>query len=444
VRLEQLRQFRIGVLGYGREGRSAVSALLEYYPDVDLTVLVESGETPDQARSVSGPFAAGQLQSYEILLRSPGVPINHPALVAFRNQGGQVINPASIWFSERPELVVAGVTGSKGKSTTASILAHLLCGAGHDVLLAGNIGVPLLDHLNTSARFVVAELSSYQLADLQGRLRLGIMTRLFPEHLDWHGDQIHYFFSKLRLADLLEGDPLVINGRDPVLNAATMAVPGRIEGNRSPGFHRGDDRIYLDRLPLVSSRELALVGRHNLDNAALAMEAAHLLGCDLRLIVDSLRRFQPLAHRLEFIAQAHGRRWVNDSIATSPHATRAALEALQTMPVTLIAGGQERPADWQPVIDWCHDHVLAGLVVLPDNGQDVARRLIAEGVIKPEQVQVVDDIEAAVDAAVLRSAPGGTVLLSPGAPSFPHFRDFEQRGDRFRAAVAAYRDRSTA
>lgn len=443
MRLEQLCQLRVGVLGYGREGRSAVSALLEYRPDVDLTVLVESGDTPDQTRSVKGPFAE-QLQDYEILLRSPGVPVNHPALMAYRDHGGQVINPASIWFSERPELTVVGVTGSKGKSTTASILAHLLRGAGHNVLLAGNIGVPLLDHLNTTAGVVVAELSSYQLADLQGRLRLGIMTRLFPEHLDWHGDQIQYFFSKLRLADLLEGNPLVINGLDPVLKVATMAVPGRIEGNRSPGFHRLDDRIYLDRAPLLSSRELALVGRHNLENAALAMEAAHLLGCDLKPIVDSLCSFQPLAHRLEFIAQAHGRRWVNDSIATSPHATVAALEALQAMPVTLIAGGQERPADWQPVIDWCRNNILAGLVVLPDNGEEVARRLIAERAIRPELVQVVGDIEAAVDAAVLRSAPGGTVLLSPGAPSFPHFRDFEQRGDRFRAAVAAYRDRSTA
>ncbi|MFU8830666.1 MAG: UDP-N-acetylmuramoyl-L-alanine--D-glutamate ligase [Wenzhouxiangella sp.] len=443
MRLEQLCQLRIGVLGYGREGRSAVSALLAYRPDVDLTVLVESGETPDQARYVSGPFDE-KLQNYQVLLRSPGVRINHPALVAYRNQGGLLINPASIWFSERPELTVAGVTGSKGKSTTASILAHLLRGAGRDVLLAGNIGIPLLDHLNTTANVVVAELSSYQLADLQGKLSLGIMTRLFDEHLDWHGNQLDYFFSKLRLADLLEGSPLVINGHDPVLKAATMAVSGRIEGNRSPGFHRGGDQIYLDQLPLVSSKELALVGRHNLDNAALAMEAAHLLGCNLDVIVDALCSFRPLPHRLEFIAHAHGRRWVNDSIATSPHATRAALDALQTKPLTLIAGGQERPADWQPVIDWCRDHVLAGLVVLPDNGAAIARHLVSERAIKAEHVHTVNDIEAAVDAAVRQSAPGGTVLLSPGAPSFPHFRDFEQRGDCFRAAVAAYRDRSTA
>lgn len=443
MRLDRLCRHRIGVLGYGREGRSVVSVITAYRPGTDLTVLVEAGEGPEDLPVIQAPFD-DRLLTFDVLIRSPGVPVDHPALVRFRRQGGQIINPASIWFSERPEVGVIGVTGSKGKSTTASLLAHLMGNAGRAVELAGNIGVPLLDHLETRASMVIAELSSYQLADLEGRLVLGLITRLFDEHLDWHGDQTRYFACKLRIADLLNGRPLLINSADAVLRKATLAIPGRVEGNRPPGFHRQDDRIYLDQAPLISGRELALVGRHNLDNAVLALEAAHLQGCELEGMVEALRRFRPLAHRLEFIAQVSGRRWVNDAISTSPHATLAALEALANARITLIAGGQARPSSWQPVIDWCGRHSLAGLVVLPDNGQSIADALIGAKVIDPSRVQAVSDMTAAVRAAVDLSSPGGTVVLSPGAPSFPRFRDFEQRGEEFRRSVLTYTDRSMA
>lgn len=443
MRLEALCRQRIAVLGYGREGRSAVAALLGYRADVDLTVMVESGDLPDLVPGLFGPFDE-QLLTFDVLIRSPGVPVHHPALNKFRERGGQIVNPASIWFSERPDLPVIGVTGSKGKSTTSALLAHLLGASGKQVLLAGNIGVPLLDHLETRASVVVAELSSYQLADLQGRLHLGLMTRLFDEHLDWHGSQADYFMSKLRMADLLAGNPLLINAGDPLLRSATLAVPGRVEGNRAPGFHRIDDRIYIDHAPLVASRDLALVGRHNLDNAALALEAAHMMGCDLADIVRALIDFRPLAHRLEFVGQAHGRRWVNDSIATSPHATLAALEAMAGSVVTLIVGGQHRPSDWQVVLEWLRQHTLAGLVTLPDNGEEIASQLIDSGAIEASRVRHAESIEGAVAAAVKLSEPGGTVLLSPGAPSFPRFRDFEERGERFRAAVESYSERSIA
>lgn len=443
MRLEQFAGKRVAVLGYGREGRSALTALGRVKSAPRLTVWAESGDLPESVDTRSGPFDDG-LQDFDIVVRSPGIPVDHRALVAYRAAGGQVVNPASIWMHERPEMAVVGVTGSKGKSTTASLLAHLLKASGESVLLAGNIGVPLLDHLETRASVVVLELSSYQLADLEGHLRMGLITRLFPEHLDWHGSVEAYYTCKLRLADLLEGGPLLINARDPILRLATAAIPGRIEANCSPGFHRRDDHIDLDQAPLLSSPELNLVGRHNLDNAALALEAACMLGGKLNDLLKALRSFRPLAHRLETVVMAHGRRWINDSIATSPHATRAALESLAEARVVLIAGGQQRPADWEPVVDWCCDHPLSALVVLPDNGPAVASRLREGGAVEPGKIHEATDLDDAVAAAVALGEPGSVVLLSPGAPSFPHFRNFEDRGDRFRSAITDYRDRSTA
>src|SRR5699024_561821 len=244
-------------------------------------------------------------------------------------------------------ITVVGVTGSKGKSTTASLLAHVLRHAGREVLLAGNIGVPLLDHLDSRADVAVLELSSYQLADLEGRLDLGLITRLFPEHLDWHGGEAAYVAAKLRLADLLAGRPLLINANDEALAAATRDVPGRVLANRPPAVAREGHHLVLAGKPVCHHSALPLMGQHNLDNAALALQAAITLGHKAEVLAAGLADFQPLPHRLEAVATIAGVRYVNDSIATSPWATLAALQALDDAPVILIAGGQPRPADWQ-------------------------------------------------------------------------------------------------
>lgn len=444
MRLGDLRGCRIGVLGYGREGRAAIGALRAHGADTDLSVLVESGPVPDDLPVKVGPFAGQQLD-FDVLVRSPGVPVLHPALLRYREAGGRVLNPASLWFAERPELPVIGVTGSKGKSTTASLLAQLLAVSGRQVLLAGNIGVPLLDHLETSAEVVVLELSSYQLTDLQGRLAMGLITRLFPEHGDWHGGVAHYYASKLRLAELLNGGPLLVNATDPVLVAQTKALAGRILANQPPLVHRRDDALYLADQPLVSAADIQLPGRHNLDNAALALEAAMRFGERLDGLLPALRMFRPLRDRLEIVRDQDGVAWVNDSIATTPHATLAALQAFSGRRVILIAGGYVRPADWSPVLAHCTAEPLHGLVVMPDSGPAIAR-IFADAVAAPKAgICQVGDLAAAVQAAMGMIEDQAVILLSPGAASFPQFRDFEDRGEQFRRAVAAcYKERSTA
>lgn len=435
--LEAISELRIGVLGYGREGRSAVATISRYCPDADITVLIESGDAPRDVATRSGDFASAGLGDFDVLLRSPGIPVDQPALVRYRLSGGRVISPSSIWFAERPDVPVVGVTGSKGKSTTSSMISHLLLEAGRKVELAGNIGVPLLDHIDTDADVVVMELSSYQLADLQARLELGVVTRLFAEHVDWHGSEEKYFASKLRIAELLDGRPLLINGTDPRLMAATASMASRVVCNRPPGIHRVDDEIRHGQQRLISADETGLVGRHNLDNAVLALEAAARVGASIEASVRALRSFRPLAHRLETVADVAAMCWIDDSIATSPHATLAALEAVAPADVILIAGGQRRPASWSPVIDYLTDTGLLGLIVLPDNGPDIHRQFRERGIHPVAGIHAVEDLDQAVERAVAMGRPGAVVLLSPGAPSFPRFRDFEHRGERFARAVRA-------
>jgi UDP-N-acetylmuramoyl-L-alanine---L-glutamate ligase len=435
LRLDAIRRGRVGVLGYGREGRSVVRALRSRYADVDLTVLVESGRVDAPVPVRVGAFDQ-RLEDFDVLLRSPGIPVQLPALEAYRKAGGRVVNPGSIWLAERPDVPVVGVTGSKGKSTTASLLAHLLAEQGEKVLLAGNIGIPLLDHLDTDAQRVVLELSSYQLADLEGRLAMGLITRLFPEHLDWHGSLEHYVACKLRISQLLEGRPLLVNAGDPVLMAATADVPGRIAANRQPFVERREDGLFLGGQQLADGASLPLIGRHNLDNMALALQAGVELGLPLDGLVAGLASFRPLPHRLESVAVIEGVQWINDSIATSPHATLAALQAMQGRPVTLIVGGKDRPTDWSEVAGRCRELGLAALITLPDNGSEIAAAFARQ-----REFGLPIHGAASLDKAVILAreitGPGGVVLLSPGAPSFPHFRDFEDRGEQFTRAVRA-------
>lgn len=444
MRLEQFSGRRVAILGYGREGAAALEVLRKRVPDCEPVVWVERGAVPERAASRSGPFDDGLL-AFDALIRSPGIPVLHPALERFRATGRPIVNPTSIWLAERPDIQVMAVTGSKGKSTTASLLAHILDHAGRRVLLAGNIGVPALEHLDSDAEMAVLELSSYQLTDLKGRLHMGLITRLFPEHGDWHGGVDHYFASKLRMLDLLAGEALLINACDPVLLKATAAAPGRVRANRPPLIHRAGPALVRAGQTLIQASDWPLLGQHNLDNAALAVEAALRVGVEPQSALAAMRSFRPLAHRLEVIARDQGgRRWINDSIATTPHATLAALESLQAHSVVLIAGGYVRPADWSVVLQHCRQRPLAGLVLLPDSGAEVGRLFAAEPGACRGEIRRVDELEEAVEASASLAGAGDAILLSPGAASFPRFRDFEDRGDRFRKAVRDYSERSTA
>jgi UDP-N-acetylmuramoylalanine--D-glutamate ligase len=436
ARLEDLAGCRVGIVGFGREGRSAVRALTARVPSAQLTVFDERGPVDSDLPVVVGPFDQ-RLRDFDALIRSPGVQVRHPALESARAAGVEVLNPVGLWLAERSAgTTVIGVTGSKGKSTTVSLLAHLLEKTGREVLLAGNIGVPVLDHLDTPAEIAVLELSSYQLSDLTGSIHLGVFTRLFPEHLDWHGGKAHYYASKLRLADCLEGRSLIVNAQDGELMDATRGVSGRVAGNRPPCAYRDGDALIRDGNRLCGIGDLPLVGRHNLDNAALALEAALAFGGGIDRLVGALKAFEPLPHRLEPVATIADVRYINDTIATSPHATLAALESVRPAPTLLIVGGQDRPADWAPVIDWCRRHGLVALITLPDNGAGIASAFRAELGADAPPLVASDNLDQALRRAAEMTGPGDTVLLSPGAPSFPRFRDFEQRGESFRRAVA--------
>jgi len=436
MKLETLARGKTLLLGFGREGRSLERAVLARQPDAEVAVLCDRAPEPAPSR---WPMLADTQDalawSADRILRSPGVPFRHPLVADALKRGIPVTSTTSCWFAERPESRVIGVTGSKGKSTTAALIAHLLTADGLRARLGGNIGVAMLDLLDEEADWFVVELSSYQLADLRGRITIGVFTRLFPEHQDWHGGVEQYYRDKLRLLERLGDRPLWFNAGDPELAGRFMGMPSARAINADSSDYRVEaDGVHRRGARVLDPGGFPLAGRHNLDNAAMALAVVESIAGWRASRVGALSNFRSLPHRLERLAVPGEIEWINDSISTTPYATLAALQACTTPPV-LIAGGLERGADWSEVAAYCRGRPLEALVVLPDNGSTIAERLIASGAVSERRVSRVRDMAQAVAEARRLRGDRGPVLLSPGAPSFPRFRDFEQRGERFASAV---------
>ncbi len=431
----------VAVHGLGREGRSVVADLGRVNPEARVLVLDDEAPTDlDReflaragATSVVGADRGVEaLDTADLLVRSPGVPLGHPVQATARARGLAVTTALNVFFARhRPGNVVA-VTGTKGKSTTTTLLGHLLAAHGRMTRVAGNVGLSVLDldRPPDALDHLVLELSSYQLADLRGRLALGVWLNLHRDHHAWHGGADRYAADKGRIVAL--ADHLLVNGADPDVLARSTDHPDRAVFDAT-----GDPVVVaeatLPRQVLETALDASpLVGAHNLANLAAVLAVGTRLGIAPGALLEGLGTFQPLPHRLE---QVHHdtRSWVDDSIATIPEAAVAALDAFPDRPVTLLAGGFDRDQDHAPLVaalaDRADGPARVVVVALPDTGHRLAVELAATS--PAVGCTPVPDLPTAIAEADRQTPPGGVVLLSPAAASFNQFSSFEERGTTF-------------
>lgn len=422
---------RIAILGSGREGLAAFEYIRERGSAGHLEVITEglSGRDKETELQASGllricPFGEAGLETYDLLVRSPGVSPYRACLQAALKAGARITTPSSMWFGAYPNARTIVITGTKGKSTTSALLAHLLKAQGVRARLAGNIGTPLLSCDDGDVDWWVIELSSFQIADLKARPTLGVLLNLASDHLDWHGSEARYRSDKLRLAELVEPGGLLANGSDPVLREALAGCSGIEWFATDP-----------DVEPLGAAGDVAmpasLPGKHNRANLSACIAVMRRLGFDRSQALTDLASFRGLPHRLQDLGTAGGLHFIDDSISTAPVATMAALEALAGRKVVLLAGGFDRGIDWSPYAQAIRAHPPAAVIALPDNGPRILAALREAGVEPELGLAESKNLAEAVEEAKLIAPPGAVVLLSPGAPSFPHFRDYEDRGNRF-------------
>ncbi len=453
MRFSELEGARVGVWGAGREVASFAAQLARRVPRARIVAaafdaspacdVLETLRAPG-ASVVTGAEIVPALSRCDVVVRSPGVSIHRPELRAVLAAGTPVTTATALWLAERGGEGVIGVTGTKGKSTTAALACHLARAAGRTAQLAGNIGVPALDLLDSDpAEVTVVELSSYHTADLQTGPEVAVVTSLFREHTDWHGSEEAYRADKLRLLGLPGVRVAVVNGRDERLADALLSGAG-LSDERPGGVHAGpqvvryglphgwdvvDGGIALHGEPVAASAELPLRGEHNALNLCAALTALEALGVEPPPLPASLRDFQPLAHRLQTVAERDGILWVDDSISTTPESTVAALASFPGREIVLIGGGQDRGQDYAP-LGRALAAAGASVVGVPSTGARLIAAARSAGAPRSRALEAAD-MAAAVELARSLASPGCVVLLSPAAPSYDHYRDFEERGERF-------------
>lgn len=447
---EELRGQRIAILGAGREGQAVYHWLKSRLPDTALQFFVESSADPAFVEQLAaedgilvGSLDSAPLNEFDVLLRSPGVSPYRPALKRAKESGVRIISPSTLWFATHPDAKTICITGTKGKSTTAALIAHMLRVCGAKVQLAGNIGLPLLACDDDDVDWWVIELSSYQLCDLQAQPDIGVLLNLSPEHLDWHGGVETYMQDKLRLAKLTSHGGLIANAADSVLRQKLAgdneinwfnSSQGSCEGNRQS---IGQDiwlngRQFMDGdAALEVEMPASMPGKHNRSNVAAALTVVRKVGFRLDVGIASLTSYQSLPHRLQVLGEKEGVSWINDSIASTPVATAAALEALAGKSIVLLIGGLDRGLDWSTYLPDFLTHTPKAVIAMPDNGPAVIKKLKQLGLGCSSGLHVVESLDQAVESARRLTEPGDIVLLSPGAPSFPRFIDFHHRGNEF-------------
>ena len=453
MRISQLEGKRVALWGWGREGRAAYRAIRSRLPALPLTLYCNDEEAAD-AESLADSLLtvlreapAESLATQQIIVKSPGISPNLEAARFAADQGTVFIGGSTLWFDEHagadgiaPHTVC--VTGTKGKSTTTALLAHLLRAGGHRTALVGNIGMPLLEALDPqpAPEFWAIELSSYQTLDVaaaQARPEMAVVLNIFPEHLDWHGGEARYVADKLALVTRAKPKIAVLNAADPRLAELRLADSQVHWFNQAQGWHlRGDD-VYRGEALVFDATRTPLPGRHNRGNLCAVLATIEALGLDAVALAAHAESFRPLPNRLQFLGERDGILYINDSISTTPHATLAALDCFRDRPVAVLVGGHDRGVDWSDFAVAMKQDAPAAIVTMGANGPRIHASLAplaAEGKFKLEEA---GDLESAISQARRLLGGAGVVLLSPGAPSFGAYKDYVARGRHF-AALAGF------
>lgn len=427
---------RLGIWGFGVEGRAALAALAPSFASV--MVFDEHDATSEVYPREGVEFYCGSghihhLLNCDLVVVSPGVASMHPFLTELKNKGVELVSGSAFWLESNAQRTI-GVTGTKGKSTTAALIHHILSNASINSVLAGNIGIPLIG-VTQDERLVVAELSSYQCWWITRSPRVSVVTNLFEEHLPWHGGLQQYWQAKARIvtrgAEFFICDSATwekLKSVDKAVNETSVLL---IQDS-------GSEILAKDDTPVLSVDDLpaGLKASHLVSSIRAAVLAASIYLDATRLsstLKAALREFNQLPHRLEVVGSLRGVNWVDDSLSTTPQSVIAAMQSFQPGRIVLIVGGQDRGISYEPLNEFLKSTPEpVDVITIPTNGP----RAVAN--FREDRPSRVHDAKTLRDAVFLASkiAPTGShVILSPGAPSYDCYENYKSKSAEFREAI---------
>jgi UDP-N-acetylmuramoylalanine--D-glutamate ligase len=428
MKLEELKNKKILIVGRGIEGNAAYKYLRKHLPNSVIDIV-------DQK---DGNNYLDKQKNYDIAVKSPGV---KPELIKI-----PYTTSTNIFLSNAKGKVI-GVTGTKGKSTTSTLIYKMLRGSGINAYFGGNIGQSSLDFLDklNDQSWTVLEMSSFQLQDLKIGPHIAVMLMIESEHLDYHKTFAAYIDAKRNIFRFqTPSDFAVINRDYLVSHESDIFTKGKVfnisrERKCENGSYVKDDIVWMSKdgrkEKIIDVDKIKLLGRHNLENVCAAVCAATIVGVSKASIRKVLSEFSGLEHRLEFVKDINGIRFYNDSLATIPQAT---IEALESLPETetLIAGGHDRGLDYLPLAQYLSNGQVKTLILFPPTGKRIWEEIckIVPEKSRPEKFDV-KTMEEAVRIAIAKTLPGKICLLSPASASFGIFKDYKDRGEQFKREV---------
>lgn len=423
---------KVAVIGLGIEGKDAINFLLGQGAFVTLFDKKNEDELDFENIDKSkislvcgSDYLKNGLIGFDYIVRSPGFYPLAPELIKAKEEGVVVTSVIKIFFEEAKGKII-GVTGTKGKGTTSTLIYEILKAGGHDVYLSGNIGKPSLELLPflTDDSWIILELSSFQLMDMNKSPHIAVVLNITEDHMDWHKNREEYVDAKKNIVRFQkESDFAIINKEYETPNEFQFVGHGK--------------KILFDKYSLDEKykKDLLLRGEHNLENIAAAIETAKIVGIDEGIILNTVKSFKGLEHRLELVAELDGVKYYNDSFATGPQPTMAAINSFFENE-TLILGGSDKGLSYKELGDLINSKKnIKNIILIGVTGPKIKEHLDEKHGYKIIDLGINTNMKEIVENAHEVTQPGEVVILSPASASFDMFKNYKDRGNQFKEAV---------
>ncbi len=440
--IQYLKNKKILILGFGREGQSTYKLIRKYLQNQQLYIADNKEdfqkdykflEQDNNVTYISGNKYLDNLDEYDIIMKSPGISFVGIDTSKYINKIKSQLELLLEFFN----IFTIGVTGTKGKSTTSSLLYKILKEQNRKCMLLGNIGVPVFDYVSSMEDdiIVILEMSSHQLEYMKLSTNIAILLNIYEEHLDHYESFEKYAEAKCNIYRYQkESDYFLYNADNEMLNKLIQTTNGHtykvsIEDRAGSDIYLRNDKVYFKDKEIYNRNEKRnLIGDYNLNNIMFVLGVSELLKLDINKTIKSISEFKPLEHRLEFVGKYNDVLYYDNSIGTIPMATIEAVKSLKYVD-TLIIGGMDRGINYQDFIEYLNNSDIKNIICMPKTGHDIAKAL------KKERAYIVEDLEEAVNVAKKVTEKGKICLLSPAAASYGFFKNFEEKGNLFKKLV---------
>lgn len=446
--INYLRNKKILILGFGREGQSTYKLIRKHLKNQLLYIADEKKDFQEEysflqednyIKFISGDKYLDNLEDYDIIMKTPGISFVGIDTTNFLYK----IKSQMELFLEFFDVFTIGVTGTKGKSTTSSLIYKILRDQNVKSLLLGNIGVPVFDYIDDIEKdtIIVLEMSSHQLEYMKKSTNISIILNIYEEHLDHYKTLEDYAKAKCNIFKYQKENDYFLHSIDSeILNKELKKchITGKeykisLEDRTSENNKLivKDDKVYIgDKVLYNTLNKRNLLGKYNLSNLMFALAVNEILNLNLSKTIDTINNFQPLPHRIERVGEFNGITYYNDSIATIPEATINSIEALENVN-TLIIGGMDRGVNFEKFIEYLNNSKIENLICMPETGHSIGKKITNKKI----KVYMVEAMEDAVNTAKKVTKENMICLLSPAAASYGFFKNFKEKGEIYKKLV---------